>query len=107
MITRLEAILDSTVRIAEARQIGEDLEITVLVEIAGCGEAQITASVQSLGESLKVINTLIGMLNIFMELAGLEPIPSFAELGPDAQEALDKVREIVDLLIAIRELIPA
>ncbi len=107
VIDRLEAILVSTIRIAEARQIAEDENLDALLEIAICSEDQIEASVLSLGESLKVINTLIGMLNIFMELAGLDPIPSFAELGPDAQEALGKVKEIVGLLKDIRKLIPA
>ena len=59
------------------------------------------------GEGAQPVNRLIGVINLFMGLAGLEPLPDLANLGTDAQAALDPIDLVIEQLKTARSAIPA
>jgi hypothetical protein len=53
------------------------------------------------------INRLIGVVNAFADLAGLDCIPELTGIDTLAEEALAPIDEAISLLTKLRSLIPA
>jgi hypothetical protein len=51
-------------------------------------------------------NTLIGLLNAFLELCGLPGIPTVASVGVDASAALVPLQDTILVLTTIRAALP-
>jgi hypothetical protein len=64
------------------------------------------AYLQNLNEGMKPLNRLVGLLNLFLQLAGLSTIPDLADLGDDAEAALAPLDAVIDSLKAIRAGLP-
>jgi hypothetical protein len=75
--------------------------------VVDCANANIDAQMKSIGEGAAPVNRLIGVINLFMEFAGLPKLPDLANLGTDAQAALEPLDLIVDQLKTARSAIPA
>lgn len=104
---QLKAIIDAQVRIALAATRAAELGNVQLQIVVDCANANIEAQMKSIGEGAAPVNRLIGVINLFMGLAGLEPLPDFANLGTDAQAALEPIDLIVAQLKTARSAIPA
>jgi hypothetical protein len=64
------------------------------------------AYLQNLNEGMKPLNRLVGLLNLFLQLAGLQPIPDFKNLGNDAEAALAPLDAVIDSLKTVRAGLP-
>lgn len=103
---QLKAVIAAQVRIAAAATRAAELGNVQLSTIVDCANANIEAQMKNLGESAAPVNRLIGVINLFVELAGLPKLPDLSNLGSDAQAALDVLDPLVDQLKAARSAIP-
>lgn len=103
---QLKAVIVAQVRIAAAATRAAELGNVQLATIVDCANANIEAQMKNLGESAAPVNRLIGVINLFVELAGLPKLPDLSDLGDDAQAALGVLDPLVDQLKAARAAIP-
>jgi hypothetical protein len=103
---QLKAVIAAQVRIAAAATRAAELGNVQLSTIVDCANANIDAQMKNLGESAAPVNRLIGVINLFVELAGLPKLPDLSNLGNDAQAALGVLDPLVDQLKAARSAIP-
>ena len=103
---QLKAVIAAQVRIAAAATRAAELGNVQLTTIVDCANANIEAQMKNLGESAAPVNRLIGVINLFVELAGLPKLPDLSDLGDDAQAALGSLDPLVDQLKAARSAIP-
>ncbi len=103
---QLHAIVDAQVRIGQAAARASQLGNVQLQVVVDCANANVAAQMQNLSEGSKPVNRLVGVVNLFMELAGLQKLPDLADLGTDAQAALASLDAVVDQLKAARAAIP-
>jgi hypothetical protein len=103
---QLKAVIAAQVRIAAAATRAAELGNVQLSTIVDCANANIDAQMKNLSESAAPVNRLIGVINLFVELAGLPKLPDLSNLGNDAQAALGVLDPLVDQLKAARSAIP-
>jgi hypothetical protein len=103
---QLKAIIAAQVRILAAATRAAELGNVQLRTVVDCGEASMDAYLQNLNEGMKPLNRLVGLLNLFLELAGLPKIPDLANLGDDAEAALVPLDAIIDSLKTVRAGLP-
>ena len=106
MHNQLKAVIAAQVRIAAAATRAAELGNVQLTTIVDCANANIEAQMTNLGESAAPVNRLIGLINLFMELAGLPKLPDLSNLGPDAQAAVGVLDTLVEQLKTARSAIP-
>jgi hypothetical protein len=107
MRNQLKAVVDAQVKIAQAATRAAELGNVQLTTIVDCANANIEAQMKNLGESAAPVNRLIAIINMFMQLAGLPPLPDLSNLGSDAQQALSGLDAVVNTLKQARSAIPA
>jgi hypothetical protein len=103
---QLQAIIAAQVRIAAAATRAAELGNVQLRTVVDCATASMDAYLQNLNEGMKPLNRLVGLLNLFLQLAGLPTIPDLANLGDDAEAALAPLDAIIDSLKTVRAGLP-
>jgi hypothetical protein len=103
---QLQAIIAAQVRIAAAATRAAELGNVQLRTVVDCATGAMDAYLQNLNESMKPLNRLVGLLNLFLQLAGLPPIPDLANLGDDAEAALAPLDAVIDSLKTVRAGLP-
>jgi hypothetical protein len=106
VLTELETIALQQARIAAAKDKANSSGNTALQAIVDCATGVSNTQMVSLGEGLAPLNTLIGVLNLFLELIGLPTLPNLAELSEDSLEAIDQIRSVIEVLEFVRGKIP-
>lgn len=96
---QLEAIVASRTRAQELGNVG-------LLALLECVETNINIEAENLGSAAEPLNRLIGVVNGLLDLAGLPCIPAAPSIAALTDEALDPLREFLDLLRALRQSIP-
>ena len=104
---QLQAIIAAQVRIAAAATRAAELGNVQLRTVVDCAEASMDAYLQNLNESVKPLNRLVGVLNLFLQLVGLSPLPDLANLGDDAEAALTPLDLVIQKLQTARAALPA
>jgi hypothetical protein len=105
-IAQLEFIVVQQTNATASRNRANDLGLQTLLDIVDCVEAQIAQNQSNLGSMFSTVDDLIGVMNLLLGLIGLEPIPTIGDLGADAAGAIDSLRDAIELLKNIRDLIP-
>jgi len=103
---QLEAIIAHQLRILAAATRAAELGNVQLRTVVDCAEASMDAYLQNLNEGMKPLNRLVGLLNLFLQLAGLPPIPDLANFGDDAEAALVPLDAVIDSLKTVRAGLP-
>ncbi len=103
---QLRAVIAAQVRIAAAATRAAQLGNVQLSVIVDCATANIDAQMRNLGEGAAPVNRLIGVINLFVELAGLPKLPDLSNLGHDAGAALGVLDGLVEQLKTARSAIP-
>jgi hypothetical protein len=103
---QLRAFIDQQVRIQRAEDRAAELGNAQLQIVAGCAKHHLDAQLRSLAESVAPVNRLVSLINVFAELAGLDPLPALGDLGFDIQAALASVNETTNALREARATIP-
>jgi hypothetical protein len=105
-ITNLEIVIVQEARIAAAMLKASEPGNDALLEVVICADS-INASVKGgISEGLGPLNSLFGVLNLFLGLIGLPEIPSMDALPEDSAEAIESLRVTVKLLEDLRASIP-
>lgn len=86
-------------RIAELEGLG--LDASFAIDGLDCAKANLDAEIAGATSGNEALNRLIGLLNVFMSLAGLEPIPTLDDI--DASAGIDL--EVLDVPIEALELV--
>jgi hypothetical protein len=103
---QLEAIIAHQARLLAAATRAAELGNVQLRTVVDCANATMDAYLQNLNEGMKPLNRLVALLNLFLQLAGLSPIPDFKNLGDDAEAALAPLDAVIDSLKTIRAGLP-
>jgi hypothetical protein len=103
---QLEAIIAHQARLLAAATRAAELGNVQLRTVVDCANASMDAYLQNLNEGMKPLNRLVALLNLFLQLAGLSPIPDFKNLGDDAEAALAPLDAVIDSLKTIRAGLP-
>ena len=106
-IAQLEFILVQQTKAAESRTRATDLGLQTLLDVVDCVEEQIEQHQSNLGSMFSTVNDLIEVMNLLLGLIGVDPIPTIGAVDADASDAIDNLRDAIDLLENIRDLIPA
>ena len=104
----ISALILSAARVLAAELRGAELGNAELIFIADCAQTEFDIEFQNFNESIKPLSRLIGLMNTFLELAGLPCIK--IPLGPAAEISdaiLDVIQAAIDALIIVRNAIPA
>lgn len=105
-IDQLGTIVEQQIKIAAALTTAETPGNEGLVEIAACAQTLNDQVMADLAAGAGPLNQVIGVLNLLLELAGLDPIPDLAEIGDDAEAAIDQLGTVVETLGTLRDAIP-
>jgi len=103
---QLQAIIAAQVRIAAAATRAAELGNVQLRTVVDCATASMDAYLQNLNEGMKPLNRLVGLLNLFLQLAGLPTVPDLSNLGDDAEAALAPLDAVIDSLKTVRAGLP-
>ena len=98
---QLQAVAIAATRAADLGDAGASLRIVV-----DCAEVSAAAQIQSLNDSVAPLNRLIGLINLVLEIAQLQPLPELTGFGDDAEAAIDIIDGLVTQLQAIRDTLP-
>lgn len=102
----LESVLVCEQSILEAILLAVDPGNIGLVEIIQCATADCNAQSENINEGAQPLNSLISLLNLFMQLIGLEGIPLAVGIEGDAQGSIDAICATIAVMETIRDAIP-
>ncbi len=77
-----------------------------LLPVLDCATQNFSAEITNLNDSMTPLNRLLGIVNLFLQLIGQDPIPSLASLGPDPSAALEPLAVVIKGLQTIEAGIP-
>lgn len=103
---QLQSVIAAQARIAAAATRAAELGNVQLRTVVDCANASMDAYLQNLNEGIKPLSRLVALLNLFLQLAGLSPIPDFKDLGDDAEAALAPLDAVIDSLKTVRAGLP-
>jgi len=107
LVTQLEAVIVQEAKIAAASLKATEPGNDALLEVVACAEAINLQVKNGISEGLGPLNSFFGMINIFLSLIGLQPIPDLAGgLPDDSEAAIDSLRDVVKILQDLRATIP-
>lgn len=69
-----------------------------LFNIVECANRLNANRLCAVNESMSPINSIIELINVFLTLIGLDPLPTFGEMAAEATVAIDQLRDLVSLL---------
>lgn len=108
MVAELQAILDYKQRIADAQAVLDTLVDgnTAIEEAIACANQILDGQLQSLDEAMGSAGGFIELVNRFMSLIGLDPIPDLSDLPEDPSGAIETMEETITTIQGIRAAIP-
>lgn len=105
-VLQLTAMVEKLDQILEAETRATALGSSALSLIVDCANADVDAQMANLNEGLKPLSLIFGLINTFIALVGLNPIPNLADLGVNPVDALEPLQTFIATLTAIRRAIP-
>lgn len=100
LIDRLDRIVEAGTRAAAAGNVQLEL-------ILDCATENLDVQLANLNQGLDPVNRLIGILNALLELAGIQVcIPGITQVDEIAEAALEPLDKAIELVQALRDLIP-
>ncbi len=104
--TQLLTILRRQLRILRAQERAAAIGSVQLQTALDCATLDLDAYLVNLNENALPVARLIGLMNLLLEIAGMEPIPSVQTIGANAQLALKPLEDTIVTLTAVRKLFP-
>lgn len=99
MIAKQERIIAAQLKASQPGQFQ-------LLAVVDCLNANFDVDIANVNEAFSSINRLIGLINRLLHLLGLPCIPSIGSLSGPLEPFLAFLQAIIDVLIAIRSVIP-
>lgn len=103
---KLAAMIRQVARILEAATRAAELGNIQLQLVVDCANANNEAQLINLNNGMMPLNRLIGVINLFLHLAGLPCIPTLAGIEAIGEEALAPLDAAIALLQALQAAIP-
>ena len=104
--SQLEAVVEQQARILEAAATAEEPGNEALLPVVECAQALSDQVILDIQAGAAPLNQFFGVLNLFLGLAGLEPVPSLDGISSDAGDAVDELAAFEELLGSLRDAIP-
>ena len=102
----LEAIAAQSVRIQQIETLAQEPRNVGLVAVLNCANADFQAFVDNVNAGAGPINRLIGLLNAFMQLIGLEGIPVVGTVDSNTSASIEALGTVISTMREIRNAIP-
>jgi hypothetical protein len=103
---KLQAMINRQLQIAAGRERATLLDNTQLTIALDCAQAALDAQLVNLNAGMGPINTLIGVVSAFMQIAGLGCIPPMGSIGAITGDVLSPIDVIIEILQAIYDAVP-
>lgn len=103
LVAELEKIAQAAVRAEFLSGLGLSGSLSLIVT---CSQADATAQMANFSEGLRPVNLLLGLINQFLPLVGLSPIPAIGDIGVHPGNAIQPLADFVLELKRIRQMIP-
>lgn len=103
---QIEAIILKRVQINADLASGQSLGIQSMIDAANCNLNFLNAHMANLNEAMAPVIALIKLVNHFLCILGLTPIPTFASIGADTSAA-EVILEPIDATIAFLQTVYA
>jgi hypothetical protein len=105
-ISQLESVVLQNARILAAQTKANEPGNSALLAITVCATAENVKVQADIVAGLQPINSMFGVLNLFLGLIGLPEIPQMDELGGDAVQTIETLRGVTKMLQDVRNSIP-
>lgn len=102
----LRAIIAQQARIAAAATVAAQPGNVALQAVVDCANGKLEKQLANLNASMAPLNRLIGLVNLLLGLAGLPELPTFTELGEDAEAALGALDVAINALETAQAALP-
>lgn len=106
LMQRLQIMVAQQSRIAAAALKATEQDNLPLLDVTICAQDILNGQIASLQQSAEPLDSMIGVVNLFMGLIGLEEIPLLGTLPADPASAIDALAIAVETLTRIRDAIP-
>lgn len=106
LIVKLQAMAERAQKIALAEQRALETGNPLLAVAAVNARGNFNAQLSNLDQQFKPLNRIIGIVNILLELAGLDCIPTIGGGPVPTPEGIAALQAVVDLLDAVKSAIP-
>lgn len=100
-VTELQGILNKAQQIDSllAMSRGDNDPILQIVE---CANRLNQNRLCAINESMGPLNAILELLNIFLKMIGMDPLPSMSDLDPGASKAITQFRDFIRILKQVR-----
>lgn len=106
LYAQIENILTLQVDIDLGKAKAIELDAQLMMENLSCAQGNLDLQFEALSKSMIPLASFIGLLNVFMEMGGLEPIPTAGTLGTDPSAALEPLADIIKALEDVVDSLP-
>jgi hypothetical protein len=103
---QLLTLIRQEIRILRAQTRALAIGSVALRTVSDCASGDVDNYLVNMNANAQPIGRLILVINALLELAGLEPLPTPADLGADAQKALAPLDEAISILQTVRQGFP-
>jgi hypothetical protein len=106
IVLKLQTLVSELARIVEAETAAAELGSAQLNIIVDCARMNVDAEMQGLNAGFGPIASLLGVINLFLELIGMDPMPSLSDIGQDPGAGLQPILNFIQAMRDVRALIP-
>jgi uncharacterized membrane protein (DUF2068 family) len=104
--TQLLTILRKQLRLLRSEERAQAIGSVQLQTALDCATLDLDAFLDNLNDASLPVARLLMLVNLLLEIAGMEPIPTVQAIGADAQKALGPLEDTIDALTTVRKLFP-
>lgn len=104
---QLEGIIAQEADILAAEQIAAEPGNESLLAVTACARDVNAAVLANMQAGLTPLNRVVAVLNLVVQMLGLQPLPDLGDLGADAAAALEVISDFRAAIAALRSAIPA
>jgi hypothetical protein len=109
MVTEMQGIIDYQARIADAQSVLDGLGAGGNEAIQGaitCATSHVDSMMLNFDESMSSAGGFIDLINLFMALIGLDPVPDLGKLDDDPTGSIEALGVMIDTIKVVRSAIP-
>ncbi len=103
----IQAIIAQEQRIIEAATLAAEPGNVHLQAVVDCANANASVQLQNLNASLAPLNRMLGLINMLLKVVpGAPTVPTIADLGNDAQSALNVIDPAIEAMLFVANALP-
>lgn len=102
----LLAVIKKQLRLLAASERAHALGSVALHTIVDCATADLDSFLVNMNQNAKPIGRFVVLLNTFLQMAGLPPIPDITDIATNAREAIEPLDNTITMLKRLRRTLP-